>query len=160
MSPQDIVISVGAATANISPIGFHGYASEFATYARQAREGSAGRFSPVSYYLYCHSLELVLKAFLLAKGVQKENLKKRSLGHDLCKILTKAKALGLEQEVPLAAGWEVEIQKANSYYADKRFEYFHVIAAFVGYPDLPAFNVLNEIVTTLLEKLEQTCLAA
>ncbi len=29
-----------------------------------------------------------------------------------------------------------------------------------AFPDLPALDVLNEIVTTLLEKLEKTCLAA
>jgi len=160
MSPKNIVISVGKVTVNISPIGYHVYASEFATYARQAHAGLVDKFSPVPYYLYCHSLELVLKAFLLANGVAKADLKKSILRHDLCKILTKAKELGLEQNVPLAAGWEVEIQKANGYYAGKGFEYFHVVAACLAFPDLPALDVLNEIVTTLLEKLEKMCLAA
>ena len=157
---MNVVINVPTGTANISPIGFHGYASEFAKYARQSHAGLGGRFSPVPYYLYCRSLELVLKAYLLVRGVSKDALKKRSLGHDLFKILLKAKALGLEQTTPLATGWEPEIRKATAYYAGKGFEYFDVKAAVRGYPDLPTLDVLNEIVTTLLTRLEQVCLEA
>ena len=145
---------------NISPFGFHRYASEFAKYAREAHVEAKGKFSPIPYYLYCHSLELVLKAFLLAKGVAKADLKKRSLGHDLSKILLKAKALGLEETVPLAAHWEPEIRKANAYYNDKGFEYFSVVDAVRGYPDLPALDVLNEIATAFLSGLERVCLDA
>lgn len=147
--------------ANVSPIGFHGYASEFAKHAREAQAGLEDRFSPVPYYLYCRSLELVLKAFLLAKGVPKGALKnRRTLGHDLSKNFVRAKTLGLEQVAQLAADWEAEIHKANAYYAGKGFEYFDVVAAAQGYPHLPALDVLNEIVTTLLVRLEQVCLAA
>lgn len=160
MSAENIVISVPAATVNISPIGFHAYASEFATYARLAQASLGATFSPVPYYLYCRSLELVLKAFLLAKGVAKKDLKERNLGHDLTKILRRAKAVGLERLVPFSASWEAEVHKANGYYSRKGFEYFHVVAALRRYPDLPRLDVLNEIVTALLEKLEQVCLEA
>jgi hypothetical protein len=161
MKSTNIVISPPTGTANISPIGFHGYASEFAMRARQAHVGAKGRFSPVPYYLYCHSLELVLKAFLLARGAPMADLpRKRKLGHDLAKILLKAKTLGLEQTVPLAAHWEPEVHKANAYYAGKGFEYFYIVSAVKGYPDLPGLDVLNEIVTTLLAGLEQVCIAA
>jgi hypothetical protein len=145
---------------NISPIGFHHYASEFAASARQAQAGLGGAFSPVPYYLYCRSLELVLKAFLLAKGVPKDDLKLRSLNHDLSRILLRARGLGLDTTISFAAHWEDEIRKANNYYASKGFEYFDVIAAARGYPQLPALDALNEIVTALLERLEPICLAA
>ena len=160
MNPRNTVITPATATVNVSPIGFHRYASEFATYARQAQAGLGGTFSPVPYYLYCRSLELVLKAFLLAKGVAKDDLKGRNLGHDLWKNLLKARGLGLEQTIPFAAHWEDEIRKANSYYASKGFEYFDVIAAARGYPQLPALDALNEIVTALLERLQPICLSA
>lgn len=138
MSSTNIVISPPKGTGNISPIGFHRYACEFAKYAREAHAGLGGEFSPVAYYLYCRSLELVLKAFLLAKGVAQDDLKERSLGHNLSKVLLKAKALGLEQTVSLATGWEPEIRKANKYYARKGFEYFDVVAGVRQYPGLPA----------------------
>ncbi len=157
----DIKITVGTVTAHISPIGFHRYASEFATWARQAHAGMGDKFSPVPYYLYCRSLEMVVKAFLLAKGVtQKELMKKGVLGHDLCKILLRAKELDLEQVVPFKPRWEAEVEKANGYYVDKGFEYFKVVTAVRGYPNLPELDILNELVSTLLIRLEHVCLNA
>jgi hypothetical protein len=131
---MDTRITPPTRPSNISSIGFHRYASEFAKYARDAHAAAAvGEFSPVPYYLYCHSLELVLKAFLLEKGVSIRDLPKRKkFGHDLSKILLKAKTLGLEQTVPLAAHWESEVQTANAYYNDKGFEYFDIRAAGSG----------------------------
>lgn len=161
MNSTNNVIGVPTGTPNINPIGFHTYASEFAKYAREAESGGvAGRFSPVPHYLYCHALELVLKAFLLARGVAEADLKKPELGHHLSRILSKAQSLHLEQTIPFKTGWEQQIGKANKYYAGKGFEYFSVGAAVRGYQDLPDLAALNEIVTTFLEKLEQTCLAA
>jgi hypothetical protein len=151
-------ISPGTGVANISPIGFHHYASEFATSARQAQAAGRGSaFSPVPYYLYCRSLELGLKAFLLAKGGTLDELKS-DLGHDLGKILREARGRGLEQTVPFAAHWEDELRKANAYYPSKGFEYFEIKTAVRGYPQLPALDVLNEIVTTLLKGIERICL--
>ena len=160
MNARNTVITPATGSANISPIGFHRYASEFAASARLAQPDPEGRFSPVPYYLYCRSLELVLKAFLLAKGVAKDDLKGRNLGHDLLKNLLKARELGLDQTITFAALWEDEIGKANVYYASKGFEYFDVISAARGYPQLPALDALNEIVTALLERLKPICLAA
>lgn len=159
MNPRNTAITPATAVVNISPIGFHHYASEFSTSARQAQAGLGSTFSPVPYYLYCHSLELGLKAFLLAKGVTKHELKYR-LGHDLRKIPRKARGRGLEQTVPFSAHWRDELRKANNYYASKGFEYFGVNAAVRGYPQLPALDVLNEIVTTLLKRIEPICLDA
>jgi hypothetical protein len=160
MSTKNTVITPPSGTSKISPLGFHRYASEFAKSAQEARNALGSLFSPVSYYLYCHSLELALKAFLLAKGVEITELpQKKTLGHDLLKILHRAKMLDLEASVPLPAHWQTELQKANSYYLppDKGFEYFGVERAVRGYPDLPSLDVLEEIVTTLLAKLERVC---
>ncbi len=158
MADTNITPSSGAAL--ISPIWFHRYASEFATWARKAHDGMGDNFSPVPYYLCCRSLELVLKAFLLAKGVSQRELMKRDLGHDLCKILLKAKNLDLEKEVPLTSHWEAEVEKANDYYADKGFEYLDVATAGRGYPNLPNLDILNELVSTLLTNLKDVCLYA
>lgn len=164
MGQQSVVVMPGPAVLNISPMGFHRFASEFAKLGRQAHDDSGAGFSPVPYFMYCRSVELVLKAFLLTKGLTKDDLKRTrgpdALGHDLTKILAKARALGLESEVPVRADWEAELQKANSYYADKGFEYFDVGKAVRGYKGLPELDMLRAISQTLLETLETICLEA
>ncbi|MCC8963740.1 hypothetical protein H8A95_15830 [Bradyrhizobium sp. Pear76] len=44
------------------------------------------------YYLFCHSLELILKSYILASGGDQAELK--GLGHKLNDSLVRAKALG------------------------------------------------------------------
>lgn len=82
---------------NLGPLGFHRYASDFLRAAASVEMMDG--FNPVPYYLYCHSLELILKAFLLAKGVPLDDLKGNSLGHDLIRILRRARSLGLDDFV-------------------------------------------------------------
>jgi len=58
---------------HINPLGFHRYASEFLRAAQDFRMNDG--FSPVPYYLVCRSIELALKAFLLAKGIPEGEVK-------------------------------------------------------------------------------------
>ncbi len=150
-------IKIQTVVAYVTPIGFHQYASDFATWAERAHAHGSKFFSPVPYYLYCRSLELVLKAFLLAKGVSKKQLKARSLGHDLTALLTKAKKLGLEEIVTIKPRWDAELSKANEYYSKKDFEYFNVGFAYYG---LPSLSVLQEFSDQLLQSLKRLCLDA
>ena len=156
---MNIVITPPTGHTNISPIGFHGYASQFADSALSARSRLANGFSPVPYFLYCRSLELVLKAYLLARGVTKAELK-RKFRHDLCRVFTEAKNRGLAVEVPISSEWEAEIGKANLYYNGKGFEYFEVGNAVRGYPNLPSLDTLAQMCSTLLRGVAQTCLNA
>jgi hypothetical protein len=76
----------------ISSIGYGFMASKalFAESAKiSAQTAAVGSYSPVPYFLYCRSLELVLKAYLLARGVSKGNLNK--FGHDLLKLVEEAR---------------------------------------------------------------------
>ena len=41
------------------------------------------RFDAPIYYLYCHALELTMKAFLRAKGIAARELANRKYGHQL-----------------------------------------------------------------------------
>lgn len=159
MASSPIVIKAEPIVVRISPLGFHQYASEFLHAARSVGVGSS--FSPVPYYLYCRSLELVLKAFLLTKNVSAQELKNRkNLGHDLVKALDKAKTLGLGQLLTVTSVHENELVKANNYYASKGFEYFEVIKAIHGYPDLPEISILSEFASHLIAALEPVCLNA
>ena len=137
-----------------TPIGFHNYASDFATWANRSRTEKSQFFSPVPYYLYCRSIELVIKAFLLAKGMTKKQLKTRKFGHDLTALLIEAKKLGLEDIVVIESEWEIELSKANDYYFKKDFEYFNVT---FGYHGLPSLAALNELSEKLLKSLKRIC---
>jgi len=46
--------------------------------------------------LYCHSIELMLKAFLIAHGVQEAALARKPYGHDLATLMRDARSFGLE----------------------------------------------------------------
>jgi len=152
------VLKAEPGVLHISPLGFHRYASEFLRAAQGFKINDG--FSPVPYYLICRSMELVLKAFLLAKGLPKEKLKERNLGHDLEKALKKAISLGLDKVVSITPQHEEEIRKANNYYASKGFEYFEVTRAATGYPNLPDLRGLSDFASLLVIKLKPLCLEA
>jgi hypothetical protein len=59
------------------------------------RDGSPHVNQP-AYFLMSHALELMLKAYILARGVSYDQVV--SLGHNLQKALDKAEALGLRVE--------------------------------------------------------------
>lgn len=156
----DIVIKVPSNVVNISPLGFHFYAAEF---LKSAIEGPqvTGRYSPVPYYLLSRSIELSLKAFLLAKGFPKQKLRKMGKnGHDLEGALKKAISYGLHKIIILSPTHIAELKKANEYYASKGFEYFNVLKAVTGYSNLPDVAVLSDLASLLISKLEPICLQA
>ncbi len=159
MTSKDVIVKVPVAVVKIGPLGFHHYAAQFLAAARSVGLGPA--FSPVPYYLYCRSLELSLKAYLLAKAVPMKELKNPSiLGHNLENILGRAETLGLASVVHLNKEERQEVMKANAYYAGKGFEYFYVGRAMTGYRNLPDLTVLEQMANRLVEKLEAVCLAA
>jgi len=160
MKSGPIIIEVPVAKIKISPLGFHHYGSEFLRTGRSFNKAKEG-FSPVPYYLYSRAIELLLKAFLLSKGISKEELKKKkTFGHDLMKALNKARLLGIDDIVEITLEEEKEVEKTNAYYAKKEFEYFEILNTVNGYPGLPDLEVLNELASKLAEKLKQVCLNA
>ena len=143
---------------NVTPFGFHQYASDFLQAARPFPRSS--RFSPAPYYLLYLSIELSLKAFLLTRGATKTELK-RNLGHDLDRLLARAKSSGLEQHTPVSP-YEEQIQKANEYYnkPTRGFEYFDITTAVTGCRDLPDLFSLDELASQLVSSLKSVCLNA
>ncbi len=158
---MDTVITPATGHVNVSPFGFHRYASQFADIARTAQSHFADGFSPIPYFLYCRSVELVLKAYLSARGMTKAELKsKKNFGHDLCSLYAEAKNRGLGAEVAICSDWETEIGKANEYYNKKGFEYFEVAKAVRGYPELPDLDTLAQMSIALLRSTERLCIEA
>jgi hypothetical protein len=151
---RNVVIQVGTAHLFITPLGFHTYATDFLMAARELK--APVHFSPVPYYLLCRSIELSLKSYLLGTGVTKKTLKKK-LGHDLEKILKRAKKERLSDLVQLTVVQEKCLEKANKYYASKGFEYFEAINALRGYRDRPALAELDSLAAELVSKLKKYC---
>jgi hypothetical protein len=97
------------------------YAGDFLAAAKQFAP-PVNRFSPVPYYLICHSIELSLKAFLFTVGHNKE--KRKKLNHDLEKALQAAEEGQLGSYLHIAAADRLLIHNANKLYSKKEFEYF------------------------------------
>lgn len=147
-------ISPPAAKIRITPTGFHMYAEQFLAADQSSQQGKG--FSPVPYYLVCRSIELTLKAFLLAERAPIDEIK-RKIGHNLVKALDKAKAKGLGNLVNVDANVEKEIENANHYYKNKEFEYFEFDRMVTGYPRLPDLETLRPFAAELVDKLRQHC---
>ena len=143
------------AVIRVTPYGFAKYAKDFLD-APRTGPGSTG-FSPVPYYLVCRSLELGLKAFILAKGAGLDELRKK-LGHDLTKTLARADAVGLAEIVTMSSDDRSELARANEYYKGKGFEYFEVYRAGGGYPLLPDLLVLEKMAARLVTAVTPVCL--
>jgi hypothetical protein len=82
----------------------------------------------------------------------------RKTRHNLTKALVRANDLGLAAIVPITKQERDELTKANKYYADKGFEYFEVISAVTGYPDLPDITQLEIIAERLVTAIVPLCL--
>ena len=159
MKPKNIVIKAEPITVHITPFGFFHHGKDFFEAAKGLKKPAG--YSPVPYFLYCRSIELVLKAFLLGKGVPKKDLPKKKLyWHYLDKILNKAQDLGLSEFVNITTEQEKEISKANEYYANKGFEYFETSKAVRAYPQLPDLLTLEKVASELVTQLESFCLNA
>ena len=86
------------------------------------------KVSSVAYYLVGHASELLLKSYLFRCGTSLDELKSK-YGHDLIKIITKARALGLPTDVQLDL-----IEHLSQQYAPKKTEYRQLATA--SYPQL------------------------
>jgi hypothetical protein len=75
-----VTITPGTGRLYISPIGFWGRARDLLD-ASVLLHRESGRFSFIAAHLSCSSIEVSLKAYLLARGCTADDV--RQLGHDL-----------------------------------------------------------------------------
>jgi hypothetical protein len=155
--PTPITVTPPTATVNLTPFGFLEWASQFLQAANSI--GATEQISPVRYFLVCRSVELALKAFLLAGGFKKRDLRGK-LGHRLTHALLEAERMGLGKIVPLSADEKAVLSAANDRYSSKRFEYFEIFDAATGYRDLPSIDLLSVVAERLVSGVKQTCLDA
>ena len=142
-----------------SPLGFHILAGQ---YLLAAKDFKTIDNSPVHYFLYCKSIELSLKGFLLAKNVPMNILRgKKGIGHDLEKALKEAESRGMLDIVEIPYLYREELRKANYYYEKKQgFEYCDNYEVLRKWGNLPSLKVLCELASNLVERLEKVCFEA
>src|SRR5687767_942943 len=108
----------------------------FYVYAREFYRTSQKTGSPlVRAYLLGHALELFLKTYLLACGVEERDLAKK-FGHRLDKLLTSAKVYGLDHVVPVSPQLVADMTAFSHVYGAKDLEYFSILHL-VAPPRLP-----------------------
>jgi len=150
---KNIMIKLETGHYNMTPFGFHKYASDYFVAADTwtkniIKEG----YSPVPYFLYSRSIELGLKAYLLAKKQSLTTVIK--CNHDLIKALNKAKLNSLDSFVITSSDDEKHITLANNIYSKKGFEYFYIINHVTGKEKFPNISVLHDYSEKLLKNIK------
>jgi quercetin dioxygenase-like cupin family protein len=133
----DYVLNTQPAIVNLSPVAFRLAARDYFKCFLDFEK--PGRFSVVPYFLCRRAIELGLKAVHLQTRSQKDV--KYAYGHDLVKAYR-----DLPKEQQTLSGDEVDVlEKVNSIYSKKDFEYMRAEDAAHGcsrYPDLDALASL------------------
>lgn len=140
-----IVVVPGPAVVNLTCLGFYLAAGDFLVAARASAPLMRPR-SFVGHFLCCQSIELSLKAFLSLKGYERDRMKR--LGHKLKALFDAAVPFGLAHVVSLEANDRLLLGEASDWYdssGGKRFQYFAVRDAVLGYPGAPAVAALEAL---------------
>lgn len=148
---KNIVIKIEPLKINITPYGFHKYAMDYLDTANKWSDDK--HYSPVPYFLYCRTIELGLKSYLLAKG-KKLDWIKQNIGHDLVKGLQNANKNSLNDIFETTFIVENEIKIANKFYKSKGFEYFFISNHLNGLKDLPTIEILREYANQLIQSIK------
>ena len=109
------------------------------------------RFSPIPYYLICHSIELSLKSYLFTAGFSKKDRKKMS--HDLVHALREAQGNGIGHYIVISSMETEAVFRANQLYSRKEFEYFESLETIYDPHDFD-IEVLKSLARRLIESIE------
>ncbi|PKN84168.1 MAG: hypothetical protein CVU51_10995 [Deltaproteobacteria bacterium HGW-Deltaproteobacteria-1] len=136
-----------------TPIGLARYAREFYDAAIIVDEKLCLRHGyelvpsvPVMY-LTAHSIELILKAFLLFKGVSLTKLKCK-YGHDIEKAFSKANELGLDESVKFDLNEVAVLKTLNVLYSSRQLNYI-----IKGTKQFPAFAMIRTLAAKMLNTI-------
>jgi len=140
-------------TDRTNSMGLWTYSKEFLNAAKAVASLSDKELVPIpAYYLVCHSIELILKAFLRGEG---ESLNKlREVSHDLNQALKAAKKKNLDQYYLLTEDQREAVDLINDYYNKKELEYITT-----GFKSFPKYDILEKIASSLIDSLERFCLS-
>lgn len=112
------------------------------------------KFDMPVYYLYCHAIELALKAFLRAKGLSAEKLASREYGHRLQVVWNECKDQGLTFD-PITGGFvEQCIELLHPYAVTYEFRYIKV-----GSKELPVLDAVRSTAEDVFAAVRPVCAA-
>jgi hypothetical protein len=132
-----------------TPIGLWHFAKSYLDAAKHLAENTGLGFDAPIYFLYCHAIELTLKAYLRAQGARLDELK--SFGHALPLLLERALAQGLDQGA--SAENEAAILELVDVY-NQGHEFRYIVT---GSKVLPTLNALHEVAARLLSAGRDAC---
>ena len=104
------------------------------------------------YYMIGHSYELILKSFLLTKGIELITLKKYEYGHNLLNLFNLAVKYEEFKKIEGIQEIKSTIELLSTFYKDKDFEYIVAENMFGNHP-----VVLFEDFDILSNVCEETC---
>ncbi|MEX2489659.1 MAG: hypothetical protein WD356_09070 [Pseudomonadales bacterium] len=99
-------------------------------------------------YLVGHAIELSLKSYLVFHGIPLKDLPTKKYGHDLLKILKKAKELGLGSLVNFDPGEMQALEVLNDLYSSKQLNYI-----VTGSKNYPSFGPIQSACSKLLDNI-------
>lgn len=105
-----------------TPFDLWRYSDEFLRAGQIVKRSIATQVSMPALFLFGQSIELVLKAFLLGRGIPMTELK-RSYGHDLSRLLKEARQRKMGIEVKLEKIDLGVISLLGYEYLRKRYQY-------------------------------------
>jgi HEPN domain-containing protein len=149
-----VVVTPGIGHVRLGPLGTQLRAGEFLAAAELLQERRE-RFTPVAAFLCCRSVELTLKAFLLARGNTYDQMKE--FAHDIVHLLSEAHARGLEAVVLLSGDELRVLRQANCDYMQNRLAYFDLFSTMSHYPNQPELGALTSVAARLLTHVERGC---
>ena len=120
-----------------------GYLTDAEAYTKAASElnelDQVGLTSP-TYFLLCHALELLFKAYILAGGGEAKELKNIDVRHNLSALHLRAKQL----QLPSDEKTEAVVEMLTPYHKNHSFRYRDP-----GYKTFPAIEVVLEVLHAL-----------
>lgn len=138
-------------TAYVEGYWLRNYAIDFFN-AAMSYKNESKRFSPVPYYLLCHSIELSFKSFLFTAGYKSKDRKK--INHDLDKALDNSEKAGLNDHIDITQDDRELISNINKLYEKKQFEYYEKLEV-VYDPIKVDLDELASFAHRLLEAIEK-----
>ncbi|HBV00456.1 hypothetical protein [Thalassospira lucentensis] len=129
-------------------LGMWRYGKEFFETAYAVKERALKRPFVPYYFLMGHSIELLLKSFLMLDGCSEVGLKK--FGHNLDYLFDEAMKRGLPELLSVTLADKAVIELMNKEYATHRFRYIRT-----GMMTLPEIGSLEGLVFRLVNELEQ-----
>jgi hypothetical protein len=144
------ILQINNIVAHVDGYWMRHYATDFLA-AAKAFVAPKNRFSPVPYYLICHSIELSLKSFLFSAGFKRKDRKK--LNHNLEEALKAAEDKGLGTHIEITPLDRDALNKINKLYPKKEFEYFESLETIYDPHDFD-LEVIASFAQRLLDAIE------